>query len=204
MRNSLRLCGLQRIYCASKKPFQKNKGIFRLRGGIDESESKSFFFCSTGSCVGLFSAFARGGFDRNHHRSCRGRQRRFDSGVEVTITSPAMIGGARSAITDEQGTYRFTLLAVGVYRVTFALQGFKTLNIDGAECHGRNERDDQWKHGGFDHGRGGHRDEPGASSTWRAATVGVNWGVQKFDRHSLRRQPALANVASAGIPCNEL
>jgi len=52
-------------------------------------------------------------------------------GVEVSITSPAMIGGARSAPTDETGSYRFTLLSPGVYRVSFALPGFKTLNIDG-------------------------------------------------------------------------
>src|SRR5262245_2872346 len=53
-------------------------------------------------------------------------------GVEVTVTSPAMIGGARTAVTDEQGTYRFTLLAApGVYRVSFALAGFQTMNIDG-------------------------------------------------------------------------
>src|ERR1043166_7476818 len=52
-------------------------------------------------------------------------------GVEVSIISPAMIGGARSAPTDETGTYRFTLLPPGTYRVTFALPGFKTLNIDG-------------------------------------------------------------------------
>ena len=51
-------------------------------------------------------------------------------GVEVTITSPAMIGGSRSAVTDEQGTYRFTELVVGTYRVTFALPGFRTLNVD--------------------------------------------------------------------------
>jgi len=51
-------------------------------------------------------------------------------GVEVTISSPAMIGGARKEITDETGTYRFTLLPPGVYRVSFALPGFKTLNID--------------------------------------------------------------------------
>ncbi|MBI4474077.1 MAG: carboxypeptidase regulatory-like domain-containing protein [Acidobacteria bacterium] len=31
-------------------------------------------------------------------------------GVEVIISSPAMIGGSRTALTDEQGTYRFTLL----------------------------------------------------------------------------------------------
>src|SRR5438067_13920623 len=51
-------------------------------------------------------------------------------GVEVTITSPAMIGGARSAPTDELGVYRFTLLPPGTYRVSFALPGFRTLNIE--------------------------------------------------------------------------
>jgi hypothetical protein len=52
-------------------------------------------------------------------------------GVEVSITSPAMIGGARTAPTDELGTYRFTLLPPGAYRVSFGLPGFKTLNVDG-------------------------------------------------------------------------
>src|SRR5215510_1198161 len=52
-------------------------------------------------------------------------------GVEVSVTSPAMIGGARTAVTDETGTYRFTLLPPGIYRVSFALQGFKTMNIEG-------------------------------------------------------------------------
>jgi hypothetical protein len=52
-------------------------------------------------------------------------------GVEVSVSSPALIGGARTAPTDETGTYRFTLLPPGTYRVTFALPGFKTLNIDG-------------------------------------------------------------------------
>src|SRR5579872_3302500 len=52
-------------------------------------------------------------------------------GVDVTISSPAMIGGGRMAVTDETGTYRFTLLPAGTYRVTFALSGFKTLNVDG-------------------------------------------------------------------------
>ena len=31
-------------------------------------------------------------------------------GVTVSITSPNMIGGARTAVTDEQGVYRLTLL----------------------------------------------------------------------------------------------
>ena len=52
-------------------------------------------------------------------------------GVEVSISSPAMIGGARSVPTDETGSYRFTLLTPGTYRVSFVLPGFKTLNIDG-------------------------------------------------------------------------
>ena len=52
-------------------------------------------------------------------------------GVEVTITSPAMIGGGRTAPTDETGSYRFTLLQPGTYRVSFALPGFKTLNVEG-------------------------------------------------------------------------
>lgn len=51
-------------------------------------------------------------------------------GVEVSITSPAMIGGARTAMTDDQGTYRFTQLPAGDYRVTFRLMGFRTLNVD--------------------------------------------------------------------------
>jgi len=54
-------------------------------------------------------------------------------GVEVTISSPAMIGGARTAVTDETGTYRFTLLPAGTYTVRFALSGFKTLNVSGVE-----------------------------------------------------------------------
>src|SRR5215831_17611913 len=51
-------------------------------------------------------------------------------GVEVTISSPSMIGGARKEVTDETGQFRFTLLPPGTYRVSFALPGFKTLNID--------------------------------------------------------------------------
>lgn len=52
-------------------------------------------------------------------------------GVDVIITSPAMIGGPRTTVTDEQGAYRFTQLPSGEYRVSFSLQGFQTLNIEG-------------------------------------------------------------------------
>ena len=52
-------------------------------------------------------------------------------GVDVTIASPSMIGGPRSAVTDEQGVYRFTQLPSGDYQVTFKLAGFKTLTVTG-------------------------------------------------------------------------
>jgi hypothetical protein len=52
-------------------------------------------------------------------------------GVTVAIASPQMIGGARTAVTDDQGVYRFTLLPGGTYTVTFTLAGFNTLNIEG-------------------------------------------------------------------------
>ena len=50
-------------------------------------------------------------------------------GVEVAVSSPAMIGGARSVFTDGQGAYRITQLPSGEYQVSFKIAGFKTLNI---------------------------------------------------------------------------
>jgi len=51
-------------------------------------------------------------------------------GVTVSITSPQMIGGARSTLTDAEGLYRFTLLPGGTYTVKFELPGFTTMNIE--------------------------------------------------------------------------
>jgi len=50
-------------------------------------------------------------------------------GAEVAVSSPAMIGGARSVFTDGQGAYRVTQLPSGEYQVSFKIPGFKTLNI---------------------------------------------------------------------------
>jgi len=50
-------------------------------------------------------------------------------GVEVSISSPAMIGGARTVFSDGQGAYRATQLPSGEYQVSFKIAGFKTLNI---------------------------------------------------------------------------
>ena len=52
-------------------------------------------------------------------------------GVTVAIASPQMIGGARTAVTDDEGIYRFTLLPGGTYTVTFTIPGFNTLNVEG-------------------------------------------------------------------------
>ena len=57
-------------------------------------------------------------------------------GVTVSITSPNLIGGARSSVTDEQGIYRFTQLPAGVYTVKFELAGFSTLNIEAVQVSG--------------------------------------------------------------------
>jgi Carboxypeptidase regulatory-like domain/TonB dependent receptor-like, beta-barrel len=51
-------------------------------------------------------------------------------GVTVEATSPKLVGKA-AAVTDENGAYRLFALTPGLYRVTFALQGFKTVARDG-------------------------------------------------------------------------
>jgi hypothetical protein len=45
-------------------------------------------------------------------------------GVEVTISSPGLIGGAKSAVTNAEGRYRFPALPVGKYEAEAKLQGF--------------------------------------------------------------------------------
>ena len=52
-------------------------------------------------------------------------------GVAVSITSPQMIGGAREAVTDALGTYRFTQVPPGTYSVTFTLASFNTVTVEG-------------------------------------------------------------------------
>src|SRR5215203_2170824 len=52
-------------------------------------------------------------------------------GVSVSIASPQMIGGARDAVTDSLGTYRFTLVPPGVYQVKFQLASFRGMTVEG-------------------------------------------------------------------------
>ena len=47
-------------------------------------------------------------------------------GATVTVTSPALIGGPRTAVSDATGQYRFPALAPGPYRIQVELSGFKS------------------------------------------------------------------------------
>jgi outer membrane receptor protein involved in Fe transport len=46
-------------------------------------------------------------------------------GVTVTVTGDAVLGGTRTAVTDENGAYRFPSLPPGTYTVSAELSGFK-------------------------------------------------------------------------------
>ncbi len=48
-------------------------------------------------------------------------------GVTVTIRSEALIKGIQSTVTTANGNFRFVLMPVGKYEVTFEMPGFKTL-----------------------------------------------------------------------------
>ena len=52
-------------------------------------------------------------------------------GVTVEATNPAMIEGARSVVTDNQGRYRFEAMRPGTYKLTFSLTGFGTVLREG-------------------------------------------------------------------------
>ena len=45
-------------------------------------------------------------------------------GVTVTISSPSM-QGARTAVTNEEGAYRFPAIPPGDYEFTYELAGFR-------------------------------------------------------------------------------
>jgi len=52
-------------------------------------------------------------------------------GVTIEATSPALIEGSRSRVTDGNGQYQITDLRPGEYVVTFTLTGFKTVRREG-------------------------------------------------------------------------
>jgi hypothetical protein len=54
-------------------------------------------------------------------------------GVTVEVSSPQLIEKVRSATTDNNGRYQITSLPVGVYKVTFTLTGFATVEHSNVE-----------------------------------------------------------------------
>ena len=54
-------------------------------------------------------------------------------GVTVEAASPAIIEKVRTAITDDQGSYRIEALRPGVYKLTFSLAGFSIVARDGID-----------------------------------------------------------------------
>ena len=57
-------------------------------------------------------------------------------GVTVEAASPALIEAVKSAITDENGSYRIGDLRPGTYKLTYTLPGFNTVIRDGVELQG--------------------------------------------------------------------
>ncbi len=51
-------------------------------------------------------------------------------GVTVTLASPTLLGGTREVVTEPDGSYRFSDLPGGVYRLAFELPGFSTFIRD--------------------------------------------------------------------------
>ena len=54
-------------------------------------------------------------------------------GATVDISSPQLLGGKRSTVTSGDGTYLFLNVPKGIYEVTTALGGFKTIVRDNVE-----------------------------------------------------------------------
>ena len=52
-------------------------------------------------------------------------------GVSVEATSPVLIEKSRTGVSDGTGQYRIVDLKPGIYRVTFMLSGFATVQRDG-------------------------------------------------------------------------
>jgi hypothetical protein len=120
-------------------------------------------------------------------------------GVEVTITSPSMIGGARNTITDETGSYRFTLLATGTYRVSFALAGFKTLNVDGVVV---SPNATMTINGPLEVATVAEEvtvTSQAPAIDLEAATVGVNWDQHKLDELPYSRSLVALNSMVPGV-----
>ena len=86
-----------------------------------------------GIAIALIAMFAASSWAQQQTGSITGRVTDASGGalpgVTVSITSTNLIGGAREAVSDDQGVFRFTLLPGGRYNVAFSLTGFSNLTI---------------------------------------------------------------------------
>src|SRR5215475_3348019 len=120
-------------------------------------------------------------------------------GVEVTIASPAMIGGARTEVTDETGSYRFTLLPAGTYSVKFALSGFKIINITDVIV---TPNATMTINGAMEVASTAEEITVTSQAPvidLEAATVGVNWDIHKLDDLPYSRSLVALNTMLPGV-----
>ena len=86
-----------------------------------------------GIAIALIAMFAASSWAQQQTGSITGRVTDASGGalpgVTVSITSTNLIGGAREAVSDDQGVFRFTLLPGGRYNVAFSLTGFSNLTV---------------------------------------------------------------------------
>jgi hypothetical protein len=62
-------------------------------------------------------------------------------GVTVRITSPALVAGERTVMSDGEGRFVFLSLPPGTYKLTATLSGFKTYSTSDIVLHGGDKRD---------------------------------------------------------------
>src|SRR5215471_402775 len=120
-------------------------------------------------------------------------------GVEVSITSPSMIGGARTEVTDETGSYRFTLLPAGVYSVKFALAGFKTKTLTDVNV---TPNATMTINGAMEVASAAEEitvTSQAPAIDLEAATVGVNWDIHKLDDLPYSRSLVALNTMLPGV-----
>ena len=97
-------------------------------------------------------------------------------GVTVEASSPALLEGARTAVTDGQGRYNIISLRPGTYSVTFSLPGFSTVIREGVELSG----------------------EFTANIDVQMVVGGVQETITVTGRNADRRRPERANPVRAG------
>jgi len=56
-------------------------------------------------------------------------------GVKIVLSSPGLIGGAQTRITDPEGKFRFVGLMMGVYTIEASLPGFVTMKREDISLH---------------------------------------------------------------------